>query len=330
MKRKFPEHNQSFRSHGSLALIFRVVVFFTILLQNLFAAAQPAIHRSVTFGGSDYDRCYASIPTGDGGYYLIGRTWSNNGDVTGNHGKYDIWVVKIDSALNLRWQKSFGGSSWENGFSGDLTFDGGCIVAGSTNSVNGDVQGVHGGNDFWVLKIDANGALQWQKCFGGKKDDYAASVRQTSDTGYIIAGSTTSVDGEVTDNHGLSDFWIIKLDKGGNLQWQKSFGGSKFDEASSVIQTSDGGYLVGGSTESDDGDVTGYHQGEDPDHPPYDYWVVKLDESGTLKWQKCYGGSEDDQLNSITPTADGGYVAAGYSESSDGDLTGNYGGKIIG
>jgi hypothetical protein len=324
MKRKFPELFHGFHDHETKFMMLRIVVFIFVLLQVLYAEAQPAIHKSVTFGGTNHDWCHTFINSGDGGYYLMGTTRSSNGDVTGSHGEYDIWVVKIDSALNLQWQKSFGGSNWEDGFSGDLTFDGGCIVAGSTNSTDGNVQGLHGGDDFWVIKIGTDGDLKWQKCFGGKNDDDAASVRQTSDTGYIVAGSSYSTDGNVTGNHGLSDFWVIKLDKGGNLQWQKSLGGSRFDDATSVIQTSDGGYLVAGHTESNDGDVTGHHGEEAPYYN--DSWVVKLDGAGTLQWQKCFGGKRDDGSESLVQTTDGGYVIAGYSESSDGDLTGNHGG----
>ncbi|MBK5286119.1 MAG: hypothetical protein JJE25_12025, partial [Bacteroidia bacterium] len=157
---------------------------------------------------------------------------------------------------------------------------------------------------FWVNGFAQAPAIQWQKCLGGTGDDRANSIQQTSDGGYIVAGSALSNDGDVTGQHGYGDYWVVKLDSFGTLQWQKCLGGDTMDYASSIIQTSDGGYIVAGHTRSNNGDVTG-------NHGSMDYWIVKLNSTGNLQWQKCFGGTSDDRASCIRQTNDGGYIVAG-------------------
>jgi len=171
----------------------------------------------------------------------------------------------------LDWQKCLGGSRSDYAQSIQQTADGGCVVAGYAYSNDGNVSGNQGGYDLWVVKLDASGNFVWQKCLGGTNWEYAQSLQQTADGGYVVAGWTYSNNGNVSDNHGESDYWIVKLDASGNLVWQKCLGGSSWDEAWSVQQTADGGYAVAGFTNSNDGDVRG-------NHGYYDYWVVKLGE----------------------------------------------------
>jgi hypothetical protein len=178
-------------------------------------------------------------------------------------------------------------------------------------------------DDYWVVKLDGSGNLQWQKCLGGTVGEEAWSAQQTADGGYIFAGRSESNNGDVTGNHGINDYWVVKLDGSGNLQWQKCLGGTNTDDAHSVQQTADGGYMVAGRTWSNDGDVTGNH---DTTGQYSDYWLVKLDSSGNLQWQKCLGGTYNDQAYSVQQTADGGYMVAGSTDSNDGDVTGNHGG----
>ncbi len=146
--------------------------------------------------------------------------------------------------------------------------------------------------------------IQWQKCFGGSSHDEPFSIHQTTDGGYIVAGYTDSNDVDVSGNHGDTDFWLVKLNSSGSIQWQKCLGGSYWDMAYSIQQTSDGGYIVAGYTISNDGDVSGNHGG-------YDFWLVKLNSSGDIQWQKCLGGSTNDEAHSIQQTTDGGYIVAG-------------------
>jgi hypothetical protein len=280
--------------------------------------SQGTLQWQKSFGGSSSDSASSIQQTSDGGYIIAGISDSNDGDVTGNHGKDDYWIVKLDSLGTLQWQKSFGGSEIDNAYSIQHTSDGGYIIAGESWSKDGDVTGNHGRNDYWIVKLDSLGTLQWQKSFGGSGIDIAYSIQQTSDGGYIIAGGSDSKDGDVTGNHGRNDYWIVKLDSLGTLQWQKSFGGRQGDYASSIQQTSDGGYIIAGISYSNDGDVT-------VNHGNRDYWIVKLDSLGTLQWQKSLGGSVWDHANSIQQTSDGGYIIAGNSWSNDGDVTGNHG-----
>ncbi|MGB4230357.1 MAG: hypothetical protein WBJ63_07370 [Bacteroidales bacterium] len=131
------------------------------------------------------------------------------------------------------------------------------------------MSGNHGGGDYWVVKLDSSGTIQWQKCLGGTDNDEAKSIQQTSDGGYIVAGETWSNDGDVSGNHGIVDSWIVKLNSSGDIIWQKCFGGTDDDVAFSIQQTSDGGFIVAGGTWSNDGDMSGNHGGSDA-------WVVKL------------------------------------------------------
>ncbi|MDR2457284.1 MAG: hypothetical protein LBD41_02235 [Clostridiales Family XIII bacterium] len=269
-------------------------------------------------GGSDYDEANCIQITSDGGYIIAGYSSSSDGDVKVNRGGYDYWIVKLDSQGNLQWAKSFGGSKNEVPFSCQQTSDGDYIIAGYSYSNDGDVVENHGKGDFWIVKLDSQGTIKWQKSLGGSELDEATSIQITLDGGFIVAGSTYSIDGDVTENHGGSDIWIVKLDSEGTLQWQKSFGGSGNESTRSIHQISDGGYIFVGSSKSNDGDVTGNHGDED-------YWLVKLNSQGTLLWQNSLGGSKKDVPFSTQQTSDGGYIIAGYSFSTDGDVTGNHG-----
>ncbi|MDR3272603.1 MAG: T9SS type A sorting domain-containing protein, partial [Flavobacteriaceae bacterium] len=302
-------------------------ILFSLVAFSLagIAAAQtqaPAIEWQKCLGGSGGDMASSIQQTSDGGYIVAGITNSNDGDVSGNHGNSDGWVVKLNPSGEIDWQKCLGGSDYDSASSIQQTSDGGYIVAGRTSSNDGDVSGNHGGNsDGWVVKLDASGAVQWQKCLGGSNSEVFNAIQQTSDGGYIVAGYTNSNDGDVSGNHGSDDFWVVKLNASGELLWQKCLGGSGQDSVYSIQQTSDGGYIAAGFTTSNDGDVSGFHGGY------YDGWVVKLDASGNLLWQKCLGGSGfEDWAYSIQQTSDGGYIVAGYTSSNDGDVSGFHGG----
>ena len=154
------------------------------------------------------------------------------------------------------------------------TPDGGYAVAGTSGSGNGDVTFNHGPHDFWFVKLNANGGIQWQKTYGSTTIEICNGMSLTSDGGYILAGYSVGNDGDVTGNHGQEDYWVVKIDSVGTLQWQKSLGGSDNDKAWGVGQSSDGSYYVTGGSESNDGDVTGNHG--------QDCWIVKLSSSGNL------------------------------------------------
>jgi hypothetical protein len=276
-----------------------------------------------SIGGSGNDIGYCIRQTTDGGYIIAGHTNSNDGDITGFHGGGDVLVAKLDNSGTIQWLKCYGGSSGEYAYSVTETADGGFIIGAETQTNNnGDVTGFHGNTDYWILKINSSGAVVWQKCLGGTGSDfaYAGSISQTSDGGCIAAGFSNSTDGDVTGNHGLSDFWVVKLNSSGNIDWQKSLGGSQNDYAYSVITTGDGGYIVAGETVSSDGDVS-------MNHGQLDYWVVKLNSTGAIQWEKSYGGTSPEYAQSIAQTTDGGYFITGTSFSSNGDASANHGQK---
>ncbi len=298
----------------------KTIILLTLCLIGTLSLAQqaPAIQWQKCLGGTNYEWANSIQPTTDGGCIMAGYTQSTYGDVTGNHGQNDVWVVKLSNTGSLQWQKCLGGAGVDWASSIQITTDGGYIIAGFTNSIDGDLTGSHGNYDAWVIKISSIGSLQWQKALGGTADDYANSIQLTTDGGYIMAGYTLSNDGDVTGNHGAQDAWVVKLSSTGSLQWQKALGGITTDEALSIKNTNDGGYILAGFTFSNNDDVAGNHGAQDA-------WVVKLSSTGSLQWQKALGGTSDDQANSIQPTPDGGYIMAGYTASIDGDVTGNHG-----
>jgi len=296
----------------------RITIIYCLI--GLIAFGQPVVEWQRTYGGTGSEYGYSIMVTSDGGFLTAGYTTSNNGDVTGNQGSNDYWVVKSDALGTIEWQQTYGGSGDDQLYAIKQTADGGYIATGFSTSNDGDVSGNHGGTDYWVIKLSSTGLLEWQKCFGGFGEDKAFDVQQTADGGYIVVGESSSNDSYVTGNHGGTDFWIIKLDQVGTMQWQRSAGGTSSDNASGVKQTSDLGYVVVGSTFSENGDVSGFHTGTGTD-----VWVVRLDYNGNLVWQKCLGGSSIEQGYSITETQDGGYALCGYAQSDDGDVVGNHG-----
>jgi hypothetical protein len=300
-----------------------VLTVFVLLTLSAYSQTAPDIQWQHALGSSADDYANYTGQTSDGGYVMVGEVRGNDGDVSGFHGGLaDAWVVKLDGDGTIQWQKSLGGSAADAATAVEQTPDGGYIMAGSTQSDDGDVVDQHGESDCWVVKLDGVGAIQWQKCFGGSLDDYGNAIKQTSDGGYILCGESRSTDGDITANHGGSDDWVVKLDETGNIQWQKTLGGSGYEGAYSIRQTNDSGYILCGQTSSNDGDVSGNHGGDG-----IDCWIVKLDDAGNLQWQKTLGGSGIDVAESIRQTDDGGYVMAGYSDSTDGDVSGNHGGS---
>jgi len=277
--------------------------------------AQLVIDWQKCYGGSGVDEARSVQKTTDGGFIVAGKTNSYNGNVTGNHGGTDIWVIKLDSLGNLDWQKCLGGALNEIAYYVIQTNDNGFAVTGSTNSNDGNITGNHGGGDCFLIKLDSSGLIQWQKCYGGTGQDGGYSVQQTSDNSFIISGYTNSYDGDVSGNHGgFTDCWVIKTDSLGNLQWQKCIGGSAEERGFAVQQTTDNGYIINGHTQSTDGDITVNHGNDD-------YMIVKLDSLSNIEWQKCYGGTGTDNAYSILEVGNKNYIVSGFTNSTDGDIS---------
>jgi hypothetical protein len=251
-----------------------------------------------SFGGSYQDGARSIKTTADGGYIVAGFNASTDGDVSGHHGlsqSYDYWVLKLNLSGGLQWQKSLGGTHDDIAYAVEQTPDGGYIVAGISQSNNGDVTVHYSGNstyDWWIVKLDANGNLVWQKTLGGSSNDWCTDIHATPDGGYIVGGYSYSHDHDLTSNKGQSDYWIVKLDGTGNILWQKSYGGSTYDNLNALQLTADGGYIVTGDSQSDDVDVDGHHDS----YGTYDGWVVKIDINGNMVWNKSIGGFSFDLL----------------------------------
>jgi gliding motility-associated-like protein len=269
-------------------------------------------------GGTEEDQANKIIQTSEGGYLVVGNSSSTDGDVTNNNGNIDFWVVKLNNLGIIQWEKSFGGTSWEVPYTAFQLSNGRYIVAGLTTSIDGDVVGNHG-NDGWILNLDTNGTLIWQKCLGGSTTDIINDIQETLDGQIVLAGFSNSIDGDVLGNHGGGDAWIVKVDTVGNIIWQKCVGGTGGEVARSILQTVDGSFIVSGSTNSIDGDVIGNNGNQDA-------WIFKLDSLGSLIWQKCMGGTNEDWFYSLDKTSDGGYFIAGQTRSNDGDVVGFHGG----
>ena len=289
---------------------------FILISINIYAQV-PGIQWKKCLGGTGDDRANYIKQTSDGGFIIAGQTNSNNGDVSGNHGGYDSWIVKLSNSGDIEWKKCLGGNGTDVSTSIQQTNDGGFIVAGYTSSNDSNVSGNHGGYDYWIVKLSNSGDIEWQKCLGGENDDRANSIQQTNDGGYIVAGRSASIYGDVSGNHCGYDYWIVKLNSLGDIEWQKCLGGNGPEVSTSIQQTNDGGYIVAGYTFSNNSDVSGNHGGDD-------YWIVKLNNSGDIEWRKCYGGTHDDYAKCIQQTNDGGFIVAGYTLSNDGDVSGNH------
>ncbi len=263
--------------------------------------------------------------TSDGGYILGGYSDSYLAlDKTEwSQGLNDYWIVKTDSAGNIQWQNTIGGGSEDILYSIQQTFDGGYILGGySYSGISGDkTENSNGGYDYWIVKTNSTGIIQWQNTIGGSYTDYLFSIQQTIDGGYILGGySQSDISGDKTENsNGSFDYWIVKTDTSGNILWQNTIGGSGWDELHCIHQTTDGGYILGGYSNSNiSGDKMENSIGLN------DYWIIKTDGTGNIQWQNTIGGSLDDKLYSIQQTSDGGYILGGYSWSNtSGDKTEN-------
>lgn len=232
--------------------------------------------------------------------------------------------AKANAQPTINWQKAFGGNYGASLGEIKPTSDGGYILLASTSSTNGDVSvPLKGGSDIWIAKLTASGSISWQKNYGGSANEWANSISQTSDGGYVFMASTVSTDGDITTNKGGRDVWIVKLNDTGKIQWQKTYGGTADDGSFGTIgtmayQTSDGGYVMLSPSKSSDGDVPS-------NKGMTDYWVARLNSSGSIIWSKTYGGGDEDIPSYLKPINSGGYIVAGKTKSNNGDVSGNKG-----
>ena len=298
-------------------LSFFTLLFFCHAISPAYSQTAPPIQWQKILGGTSDDLPNMMKPTADGGFAVFGTTFSNNFDVTANNGISDFWMTKLDPTGNIQWQKSYGGTAIEVARAFDKTSDGGYILTGHTSSKDRDLTENKGFLDYWIVKINAISAIQCQRSIPGSGHDDPLCIVQTADGGYLVGGSSSSNDLDVGGNHGGADAWLAKLDPAGNIQWQKSYGGSLHDYFYRIV-IADNGYLLVGNTNSTNQDIVG-------NHGQHDVLLIKIALDGTIQWQKCFGGTGMDFSRCIAPTSDGGYIVGASSDSNDGDVTGNHG-----
>jgi hypothetical protein len=272
------------------------------------------------YGGYNDDHGYSVFQTADGGYIIGAYTKSTDGDIASPPATFEsMWVFKISGSGIILWQTTFG-----TVYAPTLepTTDGGFVAMGMSGGIvpGGQVNCSIGNYDLLLVKFNSTGVMEWQKCLGGTVYEEAGSVRQTTDGGYIIAGTTGSQNGDVSGNHGNTDAWVVKVNSTGAVQWQRCLGGTGSEYGFCARQTSDGGYIVAADLASADGDVSSFHGG---------YWIVKLDAAGVIKWQKNIGYPGfllgDERPRWIEQTIDGGYIINGTTRYNGGDVTGVHG-----
>jgi hypothetical protein len=276
------------KSKTRIVLGIILLSLFVLTLSIQFAAA--ASEWTQIYGQSGDNEIYSVVQTSDGGYALGGFTNSSGA------GGYDFWLVKTDVNGSIIWSQTYGGAGDDYAHSVIQTSDGGYALAGSTNSFGpGEINA-------YLVKTNANGNIVWNQTYGGRATNEAAAMIQTRDGGYAMAGYTDSY------GAGGEDFWLIKTDQNGNMLWNKTYGGPGDDEASSVIQTSDGGYAIAGYTSSYGSAL-------------FSFWLVKTDSLGDPQWNQtyAYGAAGDNEASSVIQTSDGGYAVAGITNDTSSD-----------
>ena len=294
-----------------------VLVLAALTISGTTARAQDA--WAECYGGSDNEWGTMVAPVPGGGYVITGGTWSNDGDFSGlAKGEHDIFVIRVNAAGQVLWRRLFGGSKYEFANCIIYTKDGGFVLSGNTLSTDGDFAGLNKGlHDIFVIKLNANGQVEWKKTFGGSGDEDGVSALSTADGGFIIAGETWSADGDFKSSSArtLPDIYVMKLDARGELQWTSAYGGSGYDRAECIV-LAHGGYVLTGDTESNDGDFL------DMNHGKRDVFVMKIDSTGKVLWKHCYGGSEIDRASAVTQSNSTGLAIAGWTHSNDADFSG--------
>ena len=282
---------------------------------------------SKTYGGSESDKATGITKTSDGGFVLSGHSRSDNGDVGGNEGFHDYWIVKIDSQGNIIWESNFGFSGSDQALSVIQTADGGYFASGFLDVTASGGQGndgpthnpEHGVGEYWGIKMDANGEKEWRRYFGGTNNDRSYDVAQTTDGGFLMIGASESLDFDKVDPKGSYDFWVVKVGADGEKDWTKSYGGAEIDVAYAVTRATDGNYIIVGDTRSIDQDVSTPLGNADA-------WAVKFNQNnGNIIWEKTYGGNQFESARSIKRLSNGTYLIAASTRSANGDVSNNIG-----
>ena len=279
------------------------------------------------FGFSGSDQAYKAFETSDGGYFITGffdvsASGGGGNDVAKGvlHGVGEFWGIKLKADGTREWRRYFGGTNNDRSYDAVETADGGFLMTGTSESTDFDKTDPKGTYDYWAVRLTAAGDLVWTKSFGGDEIDNSYASLKTQDGNYIMVGDSRSADQDVTSPRGNADAWMVKFDDNGTKIWQKSFGGSQFDTAHSIVQRSNGDYILSGHSRSNDGDLL-INNGVN------DAWIFVVDENGGLKFQKSIGGSGLDFASEAIETTDNKIVAVGNTESDDLDIPMSKGSK---
>lgn len=265
------------------------------------------------FGGSGSDFLQSIDLTNDGGFILAGA--SNSGKsfdkLDEAIGQNDFWIIKLNAKGSEEWQKTIGGYGQEKLHSIEQTRDGGYILGGTSSSgKTGDkTEESFGNEDCWIVKLDSKGKIEWQKSYGGKYVDELRSIEQTVDGGFIVGAYSNSPysGNKEQENKGAGDYWVLKLDKEGVIEWQKTIGGDKDDHLYVAHQTYDKGFIIGGNSNSSSSNEKSKSNREGTD-----IWVLKLDETGEIVWQETYDFGKVDILTSLVENDDHSFLIGGY------------------
>ena len=283
-------------------------------------SAENTLEWQKTFGGSEDDKALDIIQTLEGDFIILGSSESSDLDVSENAGSKDFWLVKLSNKGVLLWEKSFGFSGIDYGTTLLETKEGGFLITGVLDVSASDGQGnakstatKHSGGDYWAIKTDHTGTLEWSRFFGGSFTEVPSGVLETDAHNFIIVGSSDSNDFNISNSKGSYDFWIIKISTEGTLLWEKSFGGSEIDEAKAITRTNDGNFIIVGDTRSADKNVS-------KNNGAADIWVLKVSSEGNILWEKTIGGANFDAARAIYKTQDNGFLIAGSSRSLDNDF----------
>ncbi len=282
--------------------------------------AQGAIEWEKSFGFSGHDHSYDIIETRDGGLFFSGFLditsakadgYSDKGTIAATaHGVGEFWGTKLDAQGNIQWRKYFGGTNNDRSHAVVEANDGGYVLSGFTESEDFDIKSSRGSYDFWVVKVDDQGEMLWERSYGGTGIEISYDMAKTNDNGYVVVGNTFSSDIDISKNHGESDVWLIKINDAGDLVWERNFGGGAFDAGQSVSLSADGGFIISGNSKSQDMDV-GTNVGEN------DIWLIKTDAQGKMIWQKTFGGSGLDYAFDAFENEDKSILLVGESDSGD-------------
>ncbi|MBP7168395.1 MAG: T9SS type A sorting domain-containing protein [Bacteroidia bacterium] len=298
--------------------LLKKTLFITLMLFNQLANAQLVIEWQKCYGGSTFEQPFTTERTRDGGIISAGFTESVDGDVGGNYGNHDWWILKTDKNGNIEWARHYGGTNYDKCRAIMQNDDGTYMAFGSSHSSNGDVPLNYGEADFWLLKLDSLGNILYNQVYGGSLEEGGRGIIRTADRGWMLVGWAASNDGDIVGNHGSKDAWLCKLDSNGAVQWSHCYGGSLEDRARYVIQLADGGYVFGGNAKSNDGDLSVNQGGED-------FWIVRVDSVGNMLWNTPLGTTADDRIYYVAPDWDGGFLGIGRNGANNGDVNDNHG-----